>query len=105
MSLELMDGFSGTTKTEDEVKSEIEAKDKVRRENLKKFRPIADLIKGREKDYEGTKEIIKDWVYENLMVGHEVVSRDFLAGIKFAMEIIDERYKTFETSFNELGKE
>ena len=105
MSLELMDGFTDTKKSAEELKEEIAEKDKKRREDLKKFQPIAELIKGKEKAWEGTKSIIKDWVYTNLMVGHEVVSRDFLAGIKFAIEIIDERYKTFETSFNELGKE
>lgn len=105
MSLELMDGFTDTKKSEEELREEIAQKDKKRREDLKKYKYIAELIKGREKAWEGTKDIVKDWVYANLMVGHEVVSRDFLAGIKFAIEIIDERYKTFETSFNELGKE
>ena len=103
-NVELMEGFSGT-ESKDETLDRIAMADKKRKEDLRKYKPIKDLLKGREKEWDGTKEIVKTWIYENLMVGNEVVTRDFLAGIKFFTEIVDERLRVYDESFYNLGKE
>lgn len=103
MSIEIMEEMAIDANEEDKEASL--ARKKQIKATLEKCKPVKDLLVGRETEWEAVKGIIKDYVYANLMVGHEIVSRDFLAGIKMAIEIIDARATAFDDAFVELGKE
>ena len=78
-------------------------KTKMLEKQLKATKCYKELLVGKEKEWEAVKEDVKSHIFSILMVGNEVVSRDFLAGIKHCVELFDARCQEFETAFAELG--
>jgi len=72
-------------------------------DQLKATKCFKELLIGKEKEWEEVKKEVKSHIYTILMVGNEVVSRDFLAGIKHCIELFDARCEEFETAFTKLG--
>lgn len=70
---------------------------------LKATKPFKELLLGKDKEWEEAKNEVKAHIYSILMVGNEVVSRDFLAGIKHCIELFDARCEEFDSAFAKLG--
>lgn len=101
MSIEIETAFTEEATAEDLA---LEAENRKRLEKqLKATKPFKELLIGKEAEWSEVKNGIKDHIYSILMVGNEIVSRDFLSGIKHCIELIDERCNEFDDAFTKLG--
>ena len=98
--------------SEEISKEELEFESKAKAERMQAMKkaleagkPFKDLLLGREKEWKEVKGLISTHVYDILMVGNEIITRDFLAGIKHCVELIDTRIKECDSAFEALGKE
>lgn len=98
------------TNEQDAEQAEAEAQaraDKARmiKLQLEKGKPFKDLLKDKSKEWELVKSSVKEDIYNLIMVGNDVVTRDFLAGIKHCLDVIETRVKEFDHAFEQLGRE
>ena len=108
MSLETDGMFNDFTDEEQEiadaVRKEEEAKRiKAEREFLVENRCFKDLIMGREEAWEAVKDNMALYCFRLPEIGNEVISKDLLVGIRFALEMIDARVKQWDETFAKGG--
>lgn len=99
---DLVDDLSNDT-PEAEVKANEEFNSKMK-ETLRELRPFKELILGNEADWKLVKEHIGLYAFNLPMVGNQNITSDFICGIRFCLELIDERCRSFDNAYNQLGK-
>lgn len=101
-NLDTMEEFSREVDDAEEA-IRVEANNKFR-EDLKEYKPFKDLLMGKDNEWKAIKDHIGLYAFRLPMVGNETITADFISGIRFCLELIDERYKAFDNAYNQLGK-
>lgn len=88
------------------AEEEAIARKKMIKNTLEKSKPFKDFVFGKEKEWEELKKVLADHVFSILSLDNrELVSRDFLDGIKYVVTLVDSRITEFDSAFEQLGKE
>ena len=87
-----------------EEKARVEKAQAVK-SSLEKCKPFKDFITGKEAEWEKVKDLIGLTAYQLPAVGNEIITKDFIAGIRYCTELIDGRVQEFNKAFEEFGKE
>ena len=90
----------------EEIQKQMQA-DRVKaiKSSLEKTKPFKDFITGREAEWEKLKDLIGLTAYQLPAIGNDLITKDFIAGIRYCTELIDGRVQEFNKAFEELGKE
>ena len=101
MSYETDEQYTNEIESEQAQAEEQARAEKARliKVQLEKGKPFKDLFKDKSKEWEAVKASVKEDIYNLIMVGNEVVTRDFLAGIKHCLDVMETRVKEFDHAF------
>lgn len=108
MSIEIMDGFTEEGKTEEQIRHEAQVeKDKLHTKTLVENKPFKDLLLGREELWEKCKDVLKSDIYDRIYFSSndEFPTKEFLAGFKFCIELVEHKVVEYDAAFDKLGKE
>jgi hypothetical protein len=81
---------------EDEAKVE---RAKAIRTTLKKTKPFKDLLVGKDKEWSKVKEAVALHCYNLPAIGNDIITKDFLAGIRYFQELVDAYVSQFDEAF------
>lgn len=101
MSIEIMEGMGHTSEEEQKIREQAEIdRQKGYKLVLKLNKPFKELLMGKEDLWEQCREVLIHDIYNRLYAGETPVSKDFLAGIKWCVEMIPFKVKEYDEAFS-----